>query len=671
MAVSVIDTSTYLPHGLSDDLTNEEIHPTDAIKADLAQGEKVIAQYEVYYPGKMMPFWLYLLLCICTFGLFALYYECLKFSYRNCRTCCKPTMISMTRGCMAITNIGRVLVWEAAVDQQSTGCCCCRSSTYDMNTVTRQYMLKDVSEVSFECRKKAGFLCQVGFCSEKYTARVRLTMGKFDFANNGSATNGISASSLYSNISGWVAGLQRSMDFVDIVSIREDDSMYDIEHKQATDAMGSLVKVHKQIIDFVASTKADIWESPSADLAQVLKQPSFTFSEGNIADPSWVRATDVQLPRDLVALEQTETVFGAQSLVYTVTILDYLFSFATVGLYYMFVVVPKLQNRPSALFTPKRFIEFTILKGAYLIPCLPCCVLDSGLKIRSFFPTQLMSGTISRQQYGVTTNLNTTNGRITIAFGQARDTTLGNIIARNSDVVHSKVAFVQALFQSAITTPLGDPESLGMQNLGPLNEVELNLYRPHEGEVVLARYDSNVYSPWCGCDNSMLTFPNCYIGLTCGLRPFSAQQVMALTNRSVIVYNKYGNNPMCGPFSKFCRRVNSDLTWAPLENFMASSVNTYLKGQDNCVTNCCESNICGRLFCPKHASSLRISTAIANGTELPSVAVIEDVLKRGSIRNTDKLAEHRRNVSNVQQQIVSSTAVEISVPASPVMNRKE
>jgi hypothetical protein len=40
---------------------------------------QVVAQYDVYYPGKVIPMWQFIIYCILTLGTYACYYHCYNF----------------------------------------------------------------------------------------------------------------------------------------------------------------------------------------------------------------------------------------------------------------------------------------------------------------------------------------------------------------------------------------------------------------------------------------------------------------------------------------------------------------------------------------------------------------------------------------------------------------
>ena len=74
-----------------------------------------VAQYDVYFPGKLIPMWLFVIYTVLTFGLFLVYYYCnLWFISKGC---CLPTNLEFSRGRLMVTNKDRIIVWKADFNQ--------------------------------------------------------------------------------------------------------------------------------------------------------------------------------------------------------------------------------------------------------------------------------------------------------------------------------------------------------------------------------------------------------------------------------------------------------------------------------------------------------------------------------------------------------------------------
>jgi hypothetical protein len=76
---------------------------------------QVIAQFDVYFPGKMIPCWKFMLLSILTLGLYAIYFYCIM--YFRSKGCCLPTSIDFERGRLLVTSHGRILTWKTYYEQ--------------------------------------------------------------------------------------------------------------------------------------------------------------------------------------------------------------------------------------------------------------------------------------------------------------------------------------------------------------------------------------------------------------------------------------------------------------------------------------------------------------------------------------------------------------------------
>jgi hypothetical protein len=74
-----------------------------------------VAQYDVYFPGKLIPMWLFVIYTVLSFGLFLVYYYCnLWFISRGC---CLPTNLEFSRGRLMVTNKDRIIIWKADFSQ--------------------------------------------------------------------------------------------------------------------------------------------------------------------------------------------------------------------------------------------------------------------------------------------------------------------------------------------------------------------------------------------------------------------------------------------------------------------------------------------------------------------------------------------------------------------------
>ena len=143
------------------------------------------------------------LLCLYTCGMFPLCYYlnrwCIKMG------CRKPPLIEFSKGKMAITNQGRMLVWKTEFEQEIIkdgagggglcGCLCkmCMGgdtcdppAKYDSSTYNRQYLVKDIVQVVYDTARTSGFCCpkalQCCCCVERYYGAIRVHWIHFDYS---------------------------------------------------------------------------------------------------------------------------------------------------------------------------------------------------------------------------------------------------------------------------------------------------------------------------------------------------------------------------------------------------------------------------------------------------------------------------------------------------------
>jgi len=80
-----------------------------------------VGQYDVYFPGKVMPMWLFIIIVICTFGMYYVYYHIKIYCWS--RGNCLPKNLEFTRGRIMVTSHGRILVWSVVAPTISAATC--------------------------------------------------------------------------------------------------------------------------------------------------------------------------------------------------------------------------------------------------------------------------------------------------------------------------------------------------------------------------------------------------------------------------------------------------------------------------------------------------------------------------------------------------------------------
>jgi len=87
------------PPGLQSNVCKICETPDHVVRRTLLPGETVMADFDCYFPYKMLPMWKIILLCICSGGLYLfvlLYRSIQRWCYRM--RCCTPNHLEFTRG---------------------------------------------------------------------------------------------------------------------------------------------------------------------------------------------------------------------------------------------------------------------------------------------------------------------------------------------------------------------------------------------------------------------------------------------------------------------------------------------------------------------------------------------------------------------------------------------
>ena len=152
--------------------------------------------------------------------------------------------------------------------------------SYTGTTSTRVYSVHDISDVSLIVGQQAPFLCGCCCCEEIYESSVRVRFGDFSKQDNTASLHVGSITSFQDkvntqfgktvNIAGGITsglmGLFSNIDpdftmlqWVDIVSFREDDAAMDLEHPHLKDGFEALVAVQRQLSTVITSHRTPVW----------------------------------------------------------------------------------------------------------------------------------------------------------------------------------------------------------------------------------------------------------------------------------------------------------------------------------------------------------------------------------------------------------------------------
>lgn len=335
-------------------------------------GEEIIAEYDVYLPAKLMQRWLFMLLCISTLGLFYIYWLCQQWCYR--RGCCVPKIISMTRGCMAVTSHGRILMWQSEVEQLRTkqskcmkrlAClfrCCCKEwcaapVQYTTTTKAGAYRASQVRDIQGALHSQPGICFNQCCCSEAYLSHVQMnfdcyanneeigsvveTGTRWDFRNTvkSSFTNGFfGAPSKVQVGSDDEMELEAPVewDHVVIVGKRYDDSTFDRSHRTYQEAYTDMLKLQREVTKLLHKYTRAAWVAKDSGFyndeygqdKEVDNSKKYEFAALDI-----IGDHDSAAPAEMVVLGEDEKIITSSSKMYIATCMDRIYFVFAVLLY--------------------------------------------------------------------------------------------------------------------------------------------------------------------------------------------------------------------------------------------------------------------------------------------------------------------------------------------------
>ena len=197
-------------------------------------------------------------------------------------------------------------------------CCgdkCAPPVSYVGTASTRVYSVHNISDVSLIIGQQAPFLCGCCCCEETYESSVRVRFGDFSKQDNTASlqVNTITSfqdtvnmlfgktAEIAGGVTGGLTSLFPSIDpdstmlqWVDIVSFREDDAAMDLEHPHLKDAFEALVAVQRQLSTVITSHRAPVW-APTK-LAVQLPKTAKEVSLDTFADLQMVCEGECTLP---------------------------------------------------------------------------------------------------------------------------------------------------------------------------------------------------------------------------------------------------------------------------------------------------------------------------------------------------------------------------------------
>jgi hypothetical protein len=683
----------------------------------------------VHIPSGVLPRIIYLILTILTCGLYPIFLNIQKWCYE--KKFCTPQVVEMSRGKMVITSKNRVLIWKTNVSQVKTGkgscigqlLCgkkCAAPVAYTGQTLTRTYTLDNISDVSLMVWQTAAFLLKICCCEETYSSAVRVQFGDFSdqqntaslkvskiaaFQDNVSAKfgkTGLAAAALSNLLALFpVPPDPAALEYVDIISFREDATSMDLEHPVLKESFDGLVAIQRQIATTIAANRAAVWVKPAADNAfGPIAMPVFTSTtkDSDFADLSLINEEACNMPSSHIALAPGEQIISSQSNMYVLNACDKIMICITCGCYYFLKLRAKRMYREGLLLTTHRIISLTVARDDSLLSlCLPegllcCCPTVRGLTVRSLFPKGVVSGTVLRLKKEVHGAILTESGAIEVSFDihgltlPAKEAhavkrmtffkTLANTVSRAASVVSNGDGLLATLKEMPLPDMgEGDGSEAGLLHDWALDASEQAVMPLLEKtETVLARFNGKIYEDLCDplCMNERTWYPGAALICMCGIKPEFSKSSIIVTNQTVYCVLDNSNDPncpcmKCGAceeggfcFSNFKTR-NCSVFWTPLSAMCGSEIDTILVGNETFSTRCCYKTFIGDNCCPMVQSQATVKVLLNSIINCVTVAAGHKEFRR-PLRDDPNVARFQQAISLVQDQMNTAKATPTVTP---------
>jgi len=620
----------------------------DAIKRTLVEGEKIVSQFNCYFPGDMIPVWKLVMLSVCTLGLYGivLLYRFIK---RQCysRGCCTPNMIQFEKKRMAITDKGRVILWTELVSQKIqqkggggsclTFCCTCVFSffwkiivacvtlcdkdlcrpptEYSVVTNICVYGASQICQVSQYYESKAAFLC---FCVE-YECGVEVVIDEYNYDpfSSSATTSQYPPSSYYMSLSGLVnSALKVGEAFMGFQAhvIRINSNTFDRIHNGDIHAvLDDLAQLQSSIINCIKNTP-DVFLSNNE--IEKGKNSKYSVDDGFVGVTIVQDDRTVQIPKRLLNIQPNEEVLYTNGEVYIMTFMDWVRTILSCGRYYCKEISPKKYDRSALIITNKRIIDVDIFHRAGEIPSH---LANVSIKSRSFYPHKVLGGYISGGMQSLTVGLNTVPGTLKFHFPSGLDALpFAKALQMSTIRKDATLALEEGSIKKGVSSKLDSFD----KNLLPLLEGE-KLVSSIEGEETWLPYCKSKsclrFVNWwrsrcCGpcelcCDCSPVSnacskeacyccFPILPYLTSCFLRPFRANDDILLTKTSILRYTRSGNSGICG-YADYClTKDNFLVSWIPITELVGQSLKVTAEGRETWFRRCFKCMPFSSICCP-------------------------------------------------------------------------
>lgn len=596
------------PEGLTDNVSQLAETPNLALKRTLFKDEVVLKEFNCYFPTKMIPRWKLLLLLIFTLGLYAIvlaYNALIRWCYRN--RCCTPALVSLERGKLAVTSLGRIICWKTDGKQtkvqpncvvealkylcvcMSCGfsalcACCCKlwlrdlcaaPIEYEITSETEIFLAKDIRQMSQFYTSEALIPCCC--CCLDYECGIQVQFKSF---YSSTTLIDVSPDIPYTSVVAEI--LSTTFDSMakigaSLTSVLEsrfdltpnENSLYVISKTEDLIYNGDIHAVLETLCDLQAEivdvlpvlpvvfvTNSDI-EIGKKTMSNEFRNVTIVFGNG-----------EVTIPTKWFPMLKHEEIITTLGQVYRLTIMDWVYCVLTLGIAYLCCLKKKKEVRSAIVLTNKRIIELTIRQKNGQVPNN----LDRfSVLVTSFFPSTVESGflhlhsqSMCFEKYSIQSGLLTAGGKIIITFFSDPKAALP--FARAMHMTTSRESASKFVSWEDMPEAPGSKvadKHLSLLPMLPDENIHAKLTNP-------AQYAMADFKPCCGgrgitnCYNNYLCFCSnpvqkicsqeaigcCFpwlpYFLTCGLRPFIQNRELYVTDTAIINFIPVRNYGLCG-----------------------------------------------------------------------------------------------------------------------------
>lgn len=515
---------TEAPPGVSEHAKLNNIEPHTCFQHDLLPGESILKTYDVHMPNILIARWqLYLWSCL-TLGIFYIFWMCYMWCLR--KGFCTLPSITMQRGMMAVTSTGCILVWKTNLNQVRMGkypmcfkCCCgdkCRDPIdWTSTTLSRTYKISNINEISLRLAQTQGFLCGICCCTELYESSVRVRIREFgvETARWGTVpfqtltteiykqivatfftSAGIDLYALALSVINAFAPKPLDVDWVDIVSERQDETTKDLENPDFKDSYTGLSDIARTITQLITEKRSAVWKKPSNDSNLMMPHQAQVDDVNSFATMDLVKDDSCAAPPAYVPLAPAERVIATSADVYMITCMDifkmimYMIACMvllicigiTAGLSAIFVWIPLMKlvdkildlsekrlSRNGYILTTHRIVHMKIWrKDTFLSICCPsallCCFpTQQEISVRSLFPKKIESGIIRRDNRDLTAWILTNAGAFSLHFDLSSSISEADYM-RAEALISKRLAFIKAMCSVAARTRVLDASTVNV-----------------------------------------------------------------------------------------------------------------------------------------------------------------------------------------------------------------